>query len=123
MGQNSSSPLENFLSELSNENETEKTEIISALEVNDSSLQKQSDSFELSQQDKKADINLKVIYGISVIGILVVWEIFVILFTTSQLNSKWDKISDSVLIALLTSATANILVLPTIVLKYLFPKK
>ncbi|OAV68357.1 hypothetical protein Barb6XT_01027 [Bacteroidales bacterium Barb6XT] len=31
------------------------------------------------------------------------------------------KVSDTVFIALLTSATANILFLPAIVLKYLFP--
>lgn len=81
-------------------------------------------SKELDAKDKDTDISLKKIYGWSIIGVLGVWELFVIGFCFIQVccpNAK--EISDAVFITLLTSATANILILPTIVLNYLFPKE
>lgn len=80
----------------------------------------------LSNKDKSADISLKKLYGCGILLILVGWEIFVIVFSMKQLNpcdKCVHKVSDSVFIALLTTATANILALPAIILKYLFPKK
>lgn len=80
----------------------------------------------LSNKDKSADISLKKVYGWGILGILIVWELFVIFFSWKQLNpcdKCVHKVSDSVFIALLTTATANILALPAIILKYLFPKK
>lgn len=52
--------------------------------------------------------------------------VFVIYFSLKQLNPCdlcVRKVSDTVFVALLTSATANILALPAIILNYLFPKK
>lgn len=80
----------------------------------------------LSNKDKNADIKLKKIYGWGILLILIGWEVFVIAFSWKQLNpcdKCVHKVSDTVFIALLTTATANILALPAIILKYLFPKK
>lgn len=78
----------------------------------------------LEREDKKTDIYLKWLYGLFIVLVLGFWEWFVISFSFKQLNpcnKCVHKISDPVFIALLTTATANILALPTIVLKYLFP--
>lgn len=80
----------------------------------------------LSNKDKNTDICLKWVYGCGILGILIVWELFVIFFSWKQLNpcdKCVHKVSDTVFVALLTTATANILALPAIILKYLFPKK
>ncbi|KAA6319247.1 hypothetical protein EZS27_030836 [termite gut metagenome] len=74
--------------------------------------------------DKKGDIDLKKMYGINIIRVLIGWELFVICFSLIQICCPYSyKISDTVFIALLTSATANILILPKIVLNYLFSKE
>jgi hypothetical protein len=73
--------------------------------------------------DKGADISLKKAYGWAIIAVLGLWEVFVIVVTITQITGCSVKISDTVFVALLTSATANILALPTIVLNYLFPKR
>lgn len=81
---------------------------------------------QLANQDKDTDIKLKKLYGWGILGILVIWEIFVICFSWKQLTPCdlcVKKVSDTVFVALLTSATANILALPAIILNYLFPKK
>lgn len=81
---------------------------------------------DLSNKDKRADINPKWLYGIVILLILIGWEVFVIIFSFKQLNPNSLKIrpmSDAVLIALWTSATANIVALPAIILNYLFPKR
>ena len=80
----------------------------------------------LENQNKSADISLKWLYGIFIILVLGAWEFFVIYFSLKQLNPCdlcVRKVSDTVFVALLTSATANILALPAIILNYLFPKK
>lgn len=80
----------------------------------------------LSAKDKSTDIWLKWVYGIVTLLILVGWKIFVICFSIKQLNPGISEVrpaSDEVLIALWTSATANIVALPAIILKYLFPKR
>lgn len=80
----------------------------------------------LSARDKSADIWLKWVYGIATLLILVGWEVFVIYFSIKQLNPCICEVrpaSDGVLIALWTSATANIVALPAIILNYLFPKR
>lgn len=77
----------------------------------------------LEQEDKKTDIYLKKMYARFIMAVLGIWEIFVIYFSYTQIcifNSH--KVSDVIFVTLLTTATANILVLPTIVLNYLFPK-
>lgn len=77
----------------------------------------------LEQEDKKTDISLKKIYAKFIMAVLGIWEIFVIWFSYTQICCPYShKVSEAVFIALLTTATANILVLPTIVLNYLFPK-
>lgn len=78
----------------------------------------------LEERDKETDIRLKLFYGIFIIVVLLMWEIFVIYLSIKQLNpcdKCVRKLSDPVFIALLTTTTANILALPTIVIKYLFP--
>lgn len=80
---------------------------------------------DLKKRDKLADIKLKWIYGISTLLILIGWEVFVICFSWKQLNPCECQVriaSDGVMIALWTSATANIVALPAIILNYLFPK-
>ncbi len=81
---------------------------------------------ELKNKDKSADIALKKMYGKTIIVVLLLWEIFVIFISCWQLiprNIEFHYASDTVIIALWTSATANILALPAIILKYLFPNK
>lgn len=80
---------------------------------------------DLEERNKKADINLKWLYGIGILVVLGVWEWFVIDIIRSQVYATEQNIfqlSDAVLIALLTSATANILTLPAMILRYLFPR-
>lgn len=91
--------------------------------VEEEILSKDAKVFErLKDLDYKGDIDLKKMYGIAIIAVLGLWELFVIIFTFMQICPE-RRLSDAVLITLLTTATANILVLPTIVLKYLFPKR
>ena len=78
----------------------------------------------LKCKDLDGDIKLKKLYGIFILAVLGLWEIFVIFYMVFQIFiCPQERLSDTSLIALLTSATANILVLPTIVLNYLFPKR
>ena len=81
---------------------------------------------ELENKSKKADIKLKWMYGVCILVVLGFWEWFVIDTIQSQVDMvvpQMYHLSDAVLIALLTSATANILTLPAIILRYLFPRK
>lgn len=81
---------------------------------------------ELENKDRSADIHLKKLYGWGILFVLSGWIIFVIYFSIHQLNPcrcEVRPMSDAVIIALWTSATANILALPAIILKYLFPKR
>lgn len=81
---------------------------------------------DLEKKNKKADINLKWIYGVGILLVLIGWVLFVVLFSWRQLEPcifKVHHVSDTVFVALLTSATANILALPAIILKYLFPHR
>lgn len=80
----------------------------------------------LDNQDKSVDITLKILYGAGICIMLIIWICFVICFSNKQLEPSTDKIrhvSDPVFITLLTTATANIIALPTIILKYLFHRK
>lgn len=72
--------------------------------------------------DKLGDIKLKKIYGIWILIILSSWILFVIVYSFFQIFAN-NHISDAVFITLLTTATANILGLPIIILNYLFPKR
>lgn len=81
---------------------------------------------ELENKDRSADIHLKKLYGWGILFVLGGWIGFVIYFSIQQLNPcrcEVRPMSDAVIIALWTSATANILALPAIILKYLFPKR
>ena len=80
---------------------------------------------DLNNWDKAADIKLKKIYGIGILIVLGIWEVFVIVYSIIQIFYcyKVRHVSDTVMIALWTSATANILALPAIILNYLFPKR
>lgn len=120
----SDTPTSDFLSEVhSEDNSTTLEEAIGA-----TILMSDEEKAErlLSNKDKSADISLKKLYGWGILLILVGWELFVITFSMKQLNpcdKCVHKVSDTVFVALLTTATANILALPAIILKYLFPKK
>ena len=77
----------------------------------------------LQIKDKLADISLKKIYGYFILGILGLWVIVVAFICITYIFQDKPNMSDGVLITLLTTTTANILVLPTVVVKYLFPNK
>ena len=77
----------------------------------------------LDNKDKDQDIKLKKIYGISILCGLGIWVLFVITYMFMHFYCPLNRLSDNVIITLLTTTTANILVLPTIVIRYLFPKK
>ncbi len=78
---------------------------------------------DLAVKDKEVDIDLKERYGNTILNVLIGWLVFVGLIIFSQLGSVSNKLSDEVLITLITTSTANIIALPIIILKYLFPKK
>ena len=75
----------------------------------------------VSIKDRLSDIDLKRIYGWTILGVLALWVIFVIFVCIAYMFQNCPNLSDNVLITLLTTTTVNILILPTIVLKYLFP--
>lgn len=77
----------------------------------------------INAKNKLADINLKKVYGYCILGILGFWILLVAFICITYIFQDFPNISDAVLITILTTTTANILVLPTIVLKYLFPNK
>ena len=77
----------------------------------------------LAVKDKEVDIDLKERYGNTILNILIGWLFFVGVIIFSQLGTVSHKLSDEILITLITTSTANIIALPVIILKYLFPKK
>lgn len=114
-------PAENFVEEINNSNTIQSPTFAAKLLESNEEISRQ-----LSNKDKNTDICLKWVYGVSIILVLAAWETFVIYYSIKQLNpcdKCVHKISDTVFIALLTTATANILALPAIILNYLFPKK
>lgn len=121
------SPAESFVAETENINlnPTESSERIEeqasrALEIS-AQIAK-----ELENKDRSADIYLKKLYGWGVLIVLAGWICFVVYFSIQQLKTCGSEVrpmSDAVIIALWTSATANILALPAIILKYLFPNR
>jgi len=86
-------------------------------------INKDTDLQNLEDKDKDADIKLKIAYGVIIAVVLLVWEAFVIWFFVMTIKNPISLVSDAVFITLLTTTTANMLALPAIVLKYLFPKK
>lgn len=123
--QTAESPAESFVTEAENTNVSQSPERIEeqasrALEISAQMAK------ELENQDRSADIHLKKLYGWGILLVLGCWIVFVIYFSIQQLNPckcEVRPMSDAVIIALWTSATANILALPAIILKYLFPKR
>lgn len=72
--------------------------------------------------DRYSDIKLKKIYGIWILVILCAWIVFVITFCFFQMYVE-RPISDSVFITLITTSTANIIGLPLLILRCLFPTR
>lgn len=121
MQNDNQTPSTDFILEVESEQKSEDCLIpaeISAKKLMDNESLAKS----LERLEKKTDITLKKTYGFVILGILFLWEVFVISASCVQLNPNVYHFSDGVLIALWTSATANILALPTIILKYLFAK-
>jgi len=117
-------PQDNFISEVSNAAESGSCQI-SAEAANQRLVSDEQMANDLIRKEKKADINLKLIYGIVILLVLIGWEVFVVAYSCKMLNPDGTQVrqmSDAVIIALWTSATANIVALPTIILNYLFPK-
>lgn len=79
--------------------------------------------YELKKEDLIADIRLKKMYGKCVLGVLAGWCLLVAFICITYMFQNYPNLSDNVLITLFTTTTANIIALPTIVLKYLFSKK
>lgn len=77
---------------------------------------------ELANIEKETDIELKKTYGKTILGILIGWLSFVGLLIMGKYGPNGYKLSDGVLITLITTTTLDILVLPKIVLQYLFPQ-
>lgn len=121
------SPAESFVAEAKNTNlntnqssERLEEQASRALEISAQMAK------ELENKDRSADIHLKKLYGWGILIVLGAWIVFVIYFSIQQLNPCGCEVrpmSDAVIIALWTSATANILALPAIILKYLFPNR
>lgn len=123
--QSTESPAESFVLEAEKTNISTSPERIEeqasrALEISAQMAK------ELENKDRSADIHLKKLYGWGILFVLAGWIGFVVYFSVQQLNPCCCEVrpmSDAVIIALWTSATANILALPAIILKYLFPKR
>ncbi|MBR2618848.1 MAG: hypothetical protein IKC81_06050 [Paludibacteraceae bacterium] len=121
------SQLDNFISEYAN---TDPNVSVSPSKVQES-FQLLDKDYEISQKiielvqikDKLADIDLKKIYGICLLVILALWIIMVAFICITYIFQDSPHVSDTVLITLFTTTTANIVALPTLVLKYLFPIK
>lgn len=93
--------------------------------LNDIDTESKCKQEKISNRERTTNINLKWIYGVVILGVLLWWEYFVIQYSWELLNPDGTKVrqmSDAVIIALWTSATANIVALPTIILNHLFPK-
>ena len=119
----SDTPTSDFLNEVHSEDNSPTLENTIGAKILKSDEEKAKSH--LSNKDKSADISLKKLYGCGILFILVVWEVFVIIFSMKQLNPCDKcvyKVSDTVFVALLSSM-GNILALPAIILNYLFPKK
>lgn len=71
--------------------------------------------------DRLGDIKLKRWYGVWILVLLSLWILYMMIFSFFQLYVA-SPISDAVFITLITTTTANIIGLPIIILKYLFPK-
>jgi hypothetical protein len=107
------------------------TTLMQAIEANRSSLPKVVNSFdedekrakELANKEKETDIALKEKYGNTILGILIAWLSFVGLLLLAKYGPNGSKLSDGILITLITTTTLDILILPKIVLQHLFPQK
>lgn len=75
----------------------------------------------LENTNKITDIELKEKYGKTILNILVGWVIFVGFLLIMHCGPIYIPLSETILITLLTTTTANVIALPTIILNYLFP--
>ena len=113
--------LEQFISEAVGNNENSHNNVNDNFE-NKCLIEDDKEYQALLKKDKEIDIELKRHYGMSILHTLNIWVALVaFLLLLNLLPIK--GFSDSVLITLLTTTTANILALPMIVIKYLFPNK
>lgn len=70
----------------------------------------------------KDDNYSRKVYGYLIFGLVFAW-LGVILWIVIAAGSGWYKLSDTVLVALITTTTLNIIGLLLVVTQYLFPKK
>ena len=92
------------------------------LELESKSLDHELESKLLDNKSKKADINLRKFFAFWVLFI-VTWFLYYVK-DILYLKFNYEKhLSDTVIIALLTTTTINILTLAFMVISYLFPKK
>ena len=77
----------------------------------------------LQNIDFEQDITLRRYSAYGIYIVMLLWLIFLmVIISIEGCTSTPFELSDKVLIALIVSLTGNILLLPTIVLKYLFPR-
>ena len=77
----------------------------------------------LQNVDLEQDIRLRRYSAYGIYFVMLLWLFFLmVIISIEGCTSTSFELSDKVLIALVVSLTGNILLLPTIVLNYLFPK-
>jgi len=81
------------------------------------------EAFELAKlKSFQDDIKARKLYAGLIYTLVVLWLGF-ILWIVIATGSGWYKLSDTVLVALITTTTLNVLGLFLVVTQYLFPKK
>lgn len=115
-------PINSSLEEFIKESETSTIKSIGSLEFESESLRIDDEQWRrLKFAEKATDIDLKRMYGNSILNILTYWMVFVGFILFIHLGPLNNPFSNEVIIVLLTTTTANIIALPIIILKYLFP--
>lgn len=114
--------INSSLEEFIKESETSTIKSIGSLEFESESLRIDDEQWRrLKFAEKATDIDLKRMYGNSILNILTYWMVFVGFILFIHLGPLNNPFSNEVIIVLLTTTTANIIALPIIILKYLFP--
>lgn len=114
--------INSSLEEFIKESETSTIKSIGSLEFESESLRIDDEQWRrLKFAEKATDIDLKRMYGNNILNILIYWMVFVGFILFIHLGPLNNPFSNEVIIVLLTTTTANIIALPIIILKYLFP--
>lgn len=95
---------------------------IERLKQTNSRLLIENNKLTLENQRYESDTNLRDLFAKGYSAILVLW-LFAVLYILTNNNTNHYHFSDSVLIALLATSTANVIGMVVIVLKNLFPTK